>query len=41
MKQISDLLLEKSDNMTSALDLSYRLDCPGFSRGDKDIKNGK
>lgn len=23
--------------MTSALDLSYRLDCPGFSRGDKDI----
>lgn len=38
MKQISDLLLEKSDNMTSALDLSYRLDCPGFSRGDRDIK---
>ena len=37
MKQISDLLLENSDNMTSALDLSYRLDCPGFSRGDKDI----
>lgn len=24
--------------MTSALDLSYRLDCPGFSRGNKDIK---
>lgn len=23
--------------MTSALDLSYRLDCPGFSRGDKNI----
>ena len=37
MEQISDLLKEKSDNMTSALDLSYRLDCPGFSRGDKDI----
>lgn len=37
MKQISNLLLENSDNMTSALDLSYRLDCPGFSRGDKDI----
>lgn len=37
MRQISDLLLESSDNMTSALDLSYRLDCPGFSRGDKDI----
>lgn len=37
MAQISALLLENSDNMTSALDLSYRLDCPGFSRGDKDI----
>lgn len=41
MKQISDLLFENSDNMTSALDLSYRLDCPGFSRGDKDIKKWK
>lgn len=38
MAQISALLTKKSDNMTSALDLSYRLDCPGFSRGDKDIK---
>ena len=37
MKQISDLLEANSDFMTSALDLSYRLDCPGFSRGDKDI----
>ena len=38
MKQIYDLITEQSsDNMTSALDLSYRLDCPGFSRGDKDI----
>lgn len=37
MKQISDLLEANSDYMTSALDLSYRLDCPGFSRGDKDI----
>lgn len=37
MKQISDLLKENSDDMTSALDLSYRLDCPGFSRGDNDI----
>lgn len=41
MKQISDLLTENSDYMTSALDLSYRLDCPGFSRGDKDIKKWK
>ena len=39
MQQIYDLLTKNSsDNMTSALDLSYRLDCPGFSRGDKDIK---
>ena len=38
MQQIYDLLTKNSsDNMTSALDLSYRLDCPGFSRGDKDI----
>ena len=41
MKQISDLLEEDSDYMTSALDLSYRLDCPGFSRGDKDIQKWK
>lgn len=37
MTQISDLLKANSDYMTSALDLSYRLDCPGFSRGNKDI----
>lgn len=38
MKQIYNLITEQSSvNMTSALDLSYRLDCPGFSRGDKDI----
>ena len=41
MAQISALLDESSDSMTSALDLSYRLDCPGFSRGDKDIKKWK
>lgn len=38
MAQISALLEKSSDFMTSALDLSYRLDCPGFSRGDKDIQ---
>lgn len=38
MAQISALLKENSNLMTSALDLSYRLDCPGFSRGDNDIK---
>lgn len=36
-EQISKLLLQNSDNMTSALDLSYKLDCPGFSRGNKDL----
>lgn len=41
MAQISALLSENSDNMTSALDLSYRLDCPGFSRGNKDIQKWK
>lgn len=38
MQQIYELLSKSSDNMTSALDLSYRLDCPGFSRGDMDLK---
>lgn len=41
MQQISDLLKENSDDMTSALDLSYRLDCPGFSRGNKDLTKWK
>lgn len=41
MAQISDLLTKNSDYMTSALDLSYRLDCPGFSRGNKDITKWK
>lgn len=41
MKQISVLLEANSDLMTSALDLSYRLDCPGFSRGNKDIQKWK
>ena len=41
MAQISALLAESSDYMTSALDLSYRLDCPGFSRGNKDITKWK
>ena len=29
------------DNMKNALDLSFRLKCPGFERGDNDIKNWK
>lgn len=41
MQQILALLEANSDYMTSALDLSYRLDCPGFSRGNKDITKWK
>lgn len=41
MQQIYDLLEANTDFMTSALDLSYRLDCPGFSRGNKDIQKWK
>ena len=37
MKQILDLQLLNSDNMTSSLDISFELLCPGFSRGNKDI----
>lgn len=29
------------DHMKNALELSFRLKCPGFERGDKDIKNWK
>lgn len=29
------------DNMKNALELSFRLKCPGFGRGDNDIKNWK
>lgn len=29
-----------ADNMKDALELSFILKCPGFSRGDNDIKNG-
>ena len=29
------------DNMKNALELSFRLKCPGFERGDNDIKNWK
>ena len=29
------------DNMKNELELSFRLKCPGFERGDKDIKNWK
>lgn len=41
MKQILDLQKLNSDNMTSSLDISFELLCPGFSRGNKDISKWK
>lgn len=37
MQQIFELQKLNSDDMTSPLDVSYRLKCPGLSRGNKDI----
>lgn len=37
MRQIFKLQKFNSDDMTSPLDVSYRLKCPGLSRGNKDI----
>lgn len=41
MEQILNLQKLNSDKMTSSLDLSFKLLCPGFSRGDKDISKWK
>lgn len=41
MEQILDLQTLNSDNMTSSLDISFKLLCPGFSRGNKDIEKWK
>ena len=38
-QQILDLQLYNADNLTDALELSFMLKCPGFSRGDNDIKS--
>ncbi len=38
-KQIRDLQDLNGDNLTDALELSFMLKCPGFSRGDNDIKS--
>lgn len=38
-KQIRDLQNLNGDNLTDALELSFMLKCPGFSRGDNDIKS--
>lgn len=37
-QQIHDLQGANADNMKDALELSFKLRCPGFSRGDNDIK---
>ena len=36
-QQILDLQAKNADNLTNALELSFMLKCPGFSRGDNDI----
>lgn len=41
MEQINDLQRLNTDNMTSSLDLSYKLLCPGFSRGSKNMSAWK
>ena len=38
-QQILDLQAKNADNLTDALELSFMLKCPGFSRGDNDIKS--
>lgn len=35
--QIHNLQKQNGDNLTDALELSFKLKCPGFSRGDNDI----
>lgn len=37
-EQIHKLQEKRADNMKDALELSFKLRCPGFSRGDNDIK---
>lgn len=37
-EQIRQLQDQRADNMKDALELSFKLRCPGFSRGDNDIK---
>lgn len=37
-EDIHNLQDQRADNMKDALELSFKLKCPGFSRGDNDIK---
>ena len=38
-KDVYELQLKNTENMTKSIDLSFMLKCPGFQRGDKDITN--
>lgn len=38
-QQILDLQAKNADELDDALELSFKLKCPGFSRGDNDIKS--
>ena len=38
-QQVYDLQKENTENMKNSIDLSFMLKCPGFQRGDNDIKN--
>lgn len=40
-QQILDLQARNADQLDDALELSFKLKCPGFSRGDNDITNWK
>lgn len=40
-KQILDLQAKNADELNDALELSFKLKCPGFSRGDNDITSWK
>ena len=40
-QQILDLQAKNADELYDALELSFKLKCPGFSRGDNDITNWK
>lgn len=41
MQQIYNVQSGNTDNLTSSLDLSFKLQCPGFARGVKAINNWK
>lgn len=38
-EQVYNLQLKNTENMKNSIDLSFMLKCPGFQRGDNDIKN--